>query len=137
MIVFRKGGLALSRSLRSEVDSLIRAQYASSPEYLWAKYPTYAVYRHTVGRKWFAVIMDVPCEKLGLEREGSAEILNVKVSPLMAGSLEREGGILPAYHMKKGAWVSVLLNGSVSMEQILALIGISFELTAEKPKKRR
>ena len=127
----------MSSSLRSEVDSLIRAQYASSPEYLWAKYPTYAVYRHAVGRKWFAVIMDVPCEKLGLEREGSAEILNVKVSPLMAGSLERECGILPAYHMKKGAWVSVLLDGSVSIEKISALIGISFELTAEKPKKRR
>jgi predicted DNA-binding protein (MmcQ/YjbR family) len=122
-------------SLRNEISEYITSQYASSPEYLWAKYPNYAVFRHMGNKKWFAVIMDIPYKKLDLDKEGITDILNIKVSPLMAGSLELNKGILPAYHMKKGAWVSILLDGSVDKEQITALIAMSYELTDSKKKR--
>ena len=122
-------------SLRNKISEYITSQYASSPEYLWAKYPNYAVFRHMGNKKWFAVIMDIPYKKLDLDKEGITDILNIKVSPLMAGSLELTEGILPAYHMKKGAWVSILLDGSVDKEQIKALIAMSYELTDSKKKR--
>ena len=122
-------------TLREEISGYITSQYASSPEYLWAKYPNYAVFRHMGNKKWFAVIMDIPYKKLDIDKEGITDILNIKVSPLMAGSLELNEGILPAYHMKKGAWVSILLDGSVDKEQIKALIAMSYELTDSKKKR--
>ena len=104
-------------------------KYGTKPEYLWAKFPDYAVLRHEENKKWYAVIMDIPKIRLGLKGEGRVDILELKTSPLMAGSLELEEGILPAYHMKKGAWISVLLDGTVEDKKIEALLDMSYEIT--------
>ena len=37
-------------------------------------------------------------------------------------TLRAQRGILPAYHMNKERWISVLLDGSVPLEQALALL---------------
>ena len=50
----------------------------------------------------------------------------------MAGFLTVEKGILPGYHMHKGNWITILLDGSVEMEQICSLLDQSFLLTAGK-----
>lgn len=55
--------------------------------------------------------------------------MNVKVDPLLTGSLRTQRGILPAYHMNKERWISVLLDGSVPLEQALALLDMSYALT--------
>jgi len=57
------------------------------------------------------------------------DIMNVKCDPLLAGTLLMEKGVFPAYHMSKGSWVSVALDGSVDDEQIKWLIKMSFDLT--------
>ena len=58
--------------------------------------------------------------------------MNVKVDPLLTGALRTQRGILPAYHMNKERWVSVLLDGSVPLEQALALLDMSFSLTRRR-----
>lgn len=50
----------------------------------------------------------------------------------MIGGLRKEEGILPAYHMNKEHWITVLLDGTVEKEEICNLIDISFELTIKK-----
>ena len=42
--------------------------------------------------------------------------------------------VVPAYHMNKEHWISVILDGSMEEEDICRLIEESFELTA--PKRR-
>ena len=39
------------------------------------------MFRHPGNRKWFAIVMDVPDEKLGLEGDAIADIVNVKLDP--------------------------------------------------------
>ena len=56
----------------------IQDRYAAEPEHLWARYPDYMVFRHPASKKWFAAILDVPRDKLGLPEEGSAVILDIK-----------------------------------------------------------
>lgn len=110
--------------------------YGTTPEYLWERYPSHAVLRHRGNRKWYAVIMEIPFKRLGIMREGNVDVMNVKLGEAMVGSVLDERGIFPAYHMAKGAWVSVLLDGTVSDETILAFLDISHEQTNQKGKKQ-
>lgn len=121
---------------RERIFRYIEDFYGSEPEYLWAKYPDYAVFRHAASRKWFAIVMDVPKNKLGLPDDGCvADILNIKCDPVLIGSLLAEDGFLPAYHMNKSTWISVLLDEIVPDERVFPLLEWSFDSVS--PKRRR
>lgn len=93
-----------------------------SPDFPWESNPTFAVYRHASNRKWFALVMDIPKERLGIKDDGMIDIVNLKCDPVLIGSLRNENGIFPAYHMSKDKWISVALDGSVDDEQIKMLL---------------
>lgn len=118
---------------RLAVYEFIRETWGAEPEYLWARYPNYAIFRHTDNQKWFALLMDVPRVKLGLDLdEGTrADILNVKVTdPLLRDELLHQPGYLPGYHISSGGWVSVLLDGTVPMREVQSLLEKSHIATA-------
>ena len=118
--------------VRTIVLEYIKRQYHAEPEYLWARYPDYAVFRHKENCKWFAVIMDVPKRKIGLLGEDIVWILNVKVADkLFHDTLARQDGFLPGYHMNKAAWISILLDGTVPAETVFQLIDDSFDATGK------
>jgi len=117
------------------ITAYLQTAYGTEPEHLWARYPGYMVFRHPLIRKWYAAVMNVPRNRLGLEGEGDAVLLNVKCSPLMTGTLLSQPGFLRAYHMSKTAWVSVLLDGTVPEEQLFPLIGMSWRAAAPKGKR--
>lgn len=122
---------------REVLEKFISATYHADAEFPWVKYPNYTVFRHRNNQKWFALVLEVPKEKLGLSEQGMIDILNIKCDPIMIGSLRTEPGIYSAYHMNKESWVSVALDGSVNDEKIKMLLDISFELTAPKIKRRK
>ena len=66
----------------------------------------------------------------------TVDILNVKCDPVLSGSLRVRPGILPAYHMNKENWISILLDGTVEKEQVLTLLDMSYELTASRKKTK-
>lgn len=120
---------------RKSFDKYITDTYGITAEYPWGEDPGHAVYRHTSNKKWFAVSMIVHKSKFGLTEDCSVDVVNLKCDPLMIGSLHREKGIFPAYHMNKTYWISVFLDGTVDDETIKWLVDISFMLT-DKPKKK-
>ena len=118
--------------MRDEIEKYINERYDILQEYPWKDCPNYTTFKHKTNKKWFAIIMDVPFEKLKINKEGIVNIINLKNFPEMIGSLRKEEGILPAYHMNKEHWITVLLDGVVSKEKICELIDISFGLTDKK-----
>ncbi len=122
-------------SLRENALSLARDCYGTEAEYLFAKYPGFAVLRHP-NKKWYGVIMDLSREKLGLPGEGVVDALNVKCDPVMSGSLRLQPGILPGYHMNKERWITILLDGTVDLEQIGILLDISYDMVGAKVKRK-
>lgn len=86
----------------------------------------WTVMRHRENRKIFAAIF---------QREDHIWI-NVKAEPL-AGDFWRRTypAVVPAYHMNKTHWISIILDGIMSDREIMRLIQDSFTLTA--PKRRR
>ena len=113
---------------RSELETYITETYHASAEYPWLKYPNYAVFRHRNNQKWFAVIMDVPRNKLGMPGETLLDVVNFKSNPILIGSLLGEPGFFPAYHMSKEHWISVEL-AAVDDDKLRFLIDMSWELT--------
>ena len=120
---------------REELESYILNHYSTEADYPWADTPRAAVFRHAGNRKWFALVMDVPRDKLGLAGTEKLDIVNFKCNPILIASLRGEPGIFPAYHMNKSSWITAALDGSVPAETIVLLLDVSYELT--KPKIRR
>ncbi len=112
-----------------DFKTYIADTYGTEPDFPWESNPTFAVYRHSHNRKWFALVMDIPRSRLGLHGESTIDIVNLKCDPVLTGSLRMEKGIFPAYHMNKDKWISVALDGSVDDEQIKMLLDMSYELT--------
>ena len=121
---------------REELEAYILNHYSAQPDYPWADTPRAAVFRHAGNRKWFALVMEVPRDKLGLAGTEQLDIVNFKCDPILISSLHGEPGIFPAYHMNKSSWITAALDGSVSTETIELLLDVSYELTMPKTRRK-
>lgn len=114
---------------RKSITQHIYDTYGTSAEYPWASSPENGIFRHRHNRKWYAALLRVSGNKVGLESEEPVDVINLKCEPDMVYTLSVQPGFAPAYHMNKKHWLTVRLDGSVPEEMIHRLIGISYELT--------
>lgn len=98
-------------------------------DYPWEDSPDYFVYRHADNHKWFALFMTVQPKSLHLDGSQPINILNLKSDPELIEELIHQPGFLPAYHMNKSHWLTIILNKSAPAAQVQDLINLSFELT--------
>lgn len=54
---------------------------------------------------------------------------------MLVGSLRMKSGFLPAYHMNKNLWISIVLEGLENDGMIKNLIDWSYQVTAARKKK--
>ena len=148
---------------REKIFEYVQKKYGTQPEYLWMKWPDYAVLRHErapfaertiIGAsdvprrqrsrgdsaksdndKWYAIIMNVSRKTLGLEGDEEVDILDVKCDPTAIDFFQQMDGFLPAYHMSKTNWITLLLDGSVPDEQVLDFVDASYAMTEPRKKK--
>lgn len=117
---------------RENLDKYISETYGVTAEFPWIQYPSFAVYRHIGNKKWFVVVMNLHKSKFGLSDDETANVVNLKCDPIMTGSLHKEKGIYPGYHMNKSYWISVFLDGTVDGEKLKWLLDVSYVLTNKK-----
>ncbi len=77
-------------------------------------------------------LMSIETSKLGLEDERTIDIINVKCEPDIAAVLTQTSGFFLGYHMNKRHWITILLDGTVTKEQILDFLDRSYELINKK-----
>ena len=106
---------------KEELIRYVAERFSAEPEYPWAD--ENFIFRHQANRKWFAVAMRVAYRRLGLEREGAADIVDVKCGPLLMDAYRRQPGIL------KDHWITILLDGSADDALIRELFELSYDLT--------
>ncbi len=116
---------------RQEIIDFVRDEFDVAYEQLWINFPNYLVFRNRRNKKWFAIMMDIERAKLGLEGDGKIDVVNLRCDPLLLGSLRLNPGYLPAYHMSKKNWVTVLLDGTVGEEELKSLVCLSYDLIDE------
>lgn len=128
----------LNNSLRDEVLAYAKNKYATTPEYLWASAPNYAVLRHNDNNKWYGLIMDITYDKIDKQKSGAVDVLNVKLDDILFRDfLIQQAGYYIGYHIRRGSWISVVLDGTVELDEICRLLDISFNVTASKAKKQQ
>jgi len=108
----------------------VQEKYGNQLEYLWEKSPDTAVLRHEDNKKWYAVVMRIPWDRLEKGREGQVEAVNLKHDQVV--DLLSQNGIYPAFHMNRRYWISVALDDTLSDEIVLELIEKSWNLTSKK-----
>ena len=95
------------------------------------------VFRHREGGKWFGLLMNLPKRRVGIEADGMVDVLNLRIDPEESYAVrEMFEGILPAYHMNKRHWISVILDGSVPLDFCEILIEKSYRLTKKNVRKK-
>ena len=124
-------------SQRERITQYIQATYGTQAEYLWADSPGNAIFRHPASKKWYAALMRVLPEKLGLAEGEALDVMDIRCSTIMIGSLLSTKGFLPAYHMNKNHWISIILDGSVPDKEITPLLELSYDSVAPKRRKKR
>lgn len=120
---------------REELFAWALETYGTQPDYPWGD--ENAVLRHSGNNKWYAAVLEVSRNKLGLDGDGRVCVVNVKCDPILIGALRAQEGYHPAYHMNKDLWITMRLDGSVPAEEIQRLVGFSYELVQPKKKKRK
>ena len=123
--------------MREQVEVYLRDMYGVTPECLWKDSDAAAI-RHHADKKWFGIIMPgIAWKKLGADRDGAVDVMNVKCDPVILPSLIDGAGLFPAYHMNKQHWLSIALDGSVPMDKIIWLVDASYVMTMKKQKRRK
>ena len=106
--------------------------YGTEPEYLWEKFPRNAVCRRADNKKWYFAILSVKQNRLGFEGEDIIEVIDLRVEKSKVEELLKRENIYPAYHMNKKSWVTVILDGSMKIEQLYKMIDESYMLAKKK-----
>ncbi len=126
----------IEHSLRSEIFAYAKNKYGTQPEYLWASAPDYAVLRHNDNNKWYGLIMNITYEKIDPQKTGAVDVLNVKLDDILFRDLLiQQDGYYIGYHISRGNWISIALDGTVELESICSLLDTSFTVTASRQKK--
>ena len=87
--------------------------------------PNWTAMRHKSNRKTFAFIFE----------KDDRTWINLKAEPLKAIFWhDAFASVVPAYHMNKRHWISVILDGNMEDADIAMLIAESYDLTAGKTK---
>ena len=115
-----------------KVVELIREKFSDEPEFLWRQAPNYSVFRRADNRKWYAVIMVVPREKLQLAGKDELEILNLRVEPEELNRLVDGEKYFRGWHMNKKSWMTLRLDGALSFDEIFSQLEQSYRLAARK-----
>lgn len=115
-------------NLSNKVISYIKNKYGDELEYLWEKFPSYAVVRNKMNNKWYALIAKIEKNKLIGESNELIWVLNLRCD----GNIVDNINIFPGYHMNKKSWISIDLCGNINIEKVYNLIDKSYELSGRK-----
>lgn len=115
-----------------EIMAYIRDVYGDELEFLWERFPKNAIYRRADNQKWYAALLTVLPEKLGLKGEKALEIIDLRGLPEEVLLLINQPNYFPGYHMNKKHWYTICLDGSVPTAELKVLIQKSYQLALKK-----
>lgn len=113
-----------------ELIAYVRDIYGDEPEFLWKKFAGNAVWRRKDTGKWYGVLLTVPKNRLGMDSDDVAEVLDFHIRPEELEKIVDGRTYFPGYHMNKKHWCSIVLDGSVAFEEACRRIDASYALAA-------
>ena len=126
------------KTIRERLDAYVKEKYDIDPEILPFSHEDYEIYRHTETGKWFAVYIVKDRTIFGLDGAGEAEIICVKPKDrFLVDFLMHEPGYLRGYPSSKWNWISMVLDGTVPIEDITRWLDESYQVTMAKAGNKK
>ena len=119
----------------AELNELILTRYEAESDHSFEEDRSVTVFKRPDNKKWFAATKNVGCRSVGVDRGGRIDIVNLRLSPRDIAALRTHEGFRPAWRMNQNAWITILLDGSVTDEEILRCLDTSFALAGTKGRK--
>ena len=112
-----------------EIICYIKNKYQDELEYLWEKFPENAIWRNKQNNKWYGLILTIEENKLGIKGNKKIEIVDLRYPKDDIKNILDNKKIFKGYHMNKNNWITIKLDGSVTLEEIYNLIDISYDIS--------
>lgn len=112
----------------NELIDYVRKTYGDELEFLWEKFPKNAIWRRKDTQKWYGILLTVSKQKLGLPCDESVGVFDFRILPEELEALVDYKTYFPGYHMNKKHWCTIILDGSLSFEEIRRRIDASYLL---------
>ena len=109
----------------------VREQYGDELEFLWEKFSDNAVWRRKDTGKWYGVILTVRGNKIGLDTSEILEIIDLRMLKDEAAGILSKNHYYPGWHMNKKSWYTLVLDNSISDEEICTRISESYQLAVK------
>lgn len=120
--------LFMSKQAQSVIEYVYKT-YGDKLEFLWNKFPDNAIFRHQENKKWYGVMLSVSKRKLGISSDEIVEILDLRNSSEKVEKIVDHKKYYPGWHMNKKYWYTIILDESVSIEEIYKCIDESYQMT--------
>lgn len=111
-----------------QIIQYVKQKYHDEFEFLWNKFPDNAIVRRQDNKKWYAAILTVAKNKLGLVGDEKIEVIDLRYSSAEIDKLVDGEKYFYGYHMNKKHWITICLDGRVSLDEILRRVDDSYVL---------
>ena len=118
-----------SSNQTKEVINYIKKKYGDELEFLWEKYDNNAIWRNKKNNKWYGVLMTIPENRLKGDSDEEVEVIDLKCDKEKIDTIIDNKSIFLGYHMNKKSWITIILDGSVSLGIITDYIDDSYDLS--------
>ncbi len=115
----------------NRLSSWILDYYHDEPDFPWENDMRDGVFRNPKNGKWYALIMEIDRQKIG-DGSGKVEIVNLKLEEDKIPALLTKKGFYKAYHMNKEKWITIVLDDTLSDEEIKTYIQESHQFTEQR-----
>ena len=109
-------------ALARDILSFAETEWGETPEFLWKSFPDYAVLRRKDTDKLYVIVARLTADKVGGSKKDVVEVVNLRRTDGMDGPR-----FLPAYHMNKKTWTTIVLDGMIDANKLLRFLTVSRE----------
>lgn len=119
-------------NVRTNAIEALERRFGTLHEAPWEDDPYSITFKTEVAKKWYAIMMRITADRLGLKGRNLIDVVNIKLMPQEIDSLIDGVHFFRAYHMNKTHWMSVKLDKDLDMQKFLALTDESYALAENK-----
>lgn len=112
-----------------QIIKYAKEKYNNELEFLWNKFPKYAIFRHKENKKWYALLISLEENKLGIEGDKIVDIIVLKNKRENIINLIDNKKYFAGYHMNKRNWFTIKLDDSIPIKEIYNFIDESYNIS--------
>ncbi|TXJ20764.1 hypothetical protein EPJ79_06395 [Brachyspira aalborgi] len=112
-----------------QIIKYVKEKYNDELEFLWIKFPKYAIFRHKENKKWYALLVALEENKLGIVGDKIVDIIVLKNKRENIINLIDNEKYFAGYHMNKRNWFTIKLDDSITIKEIYNFIDESYNIS--------